>query len=66
MYIMNVVHPTDPSATISIPFEDESRIEIIQESVKRIISYVNGEISLEELDEDTLAPEVLAVSGPAH
>lgn len=64
MYVMNISGPN--GAAISIPFEDESRAEFIKESAMRVISYVKQEITWEELDFDSLAEEVQALSGPAH
>lgn len=45
---------------ISIPFDTMDREPIVREHAMRVISYVQGKISQEELDEDNLCPEILA------
>ena len=58
-YILNVKGPQ--GQLLSIPFDDPEREQIIIDSVKRILRFRKGEIDYFELDEDTLAHEVLAI-----
>ncbi len=62
-YVLTVKSRKNNVEPISIVYDDPSRESIIIDSVKRIINYLNGRITYEELDEETLAPEVLAVGG---
>ena len=65
-YIMNVSVTGDASKCLSIEFDDINRQDIIKRDVMLVIDYVNGRLTDEDFDPESLCPEVQATLAPLN